>query len=100
MGNNQLWWIRPKYDVFSEEERFGQSYIVEPQEHEYPEVDYDYCKCEYSVYSESLDYSAPMYCTRCGKVITIYNPIVSEERARQLEERARLEKLSSSLRSK
>jgi hypothetical protein len=28
-----LWWVRPKYDVFSEEEqRFGQSYIVELQE--------------------------------------------------------------------
>ena len=62
--------------------------------------DNDYCKCEYSVYSESLDYSVPMYCTRCGKVITIYNPVTSEEHARQLEERARLEKLDSLLRSK
>ena len=61
--------------------------------------DSDYCRCEYSVYSESLDYSAPMYCKRCGKVITIYNPVTSEEHARQLEEHARLEKLSSLLRS-
>ena len=63
-------------------------------------INHDYCKCEYSVYSESLDHSAPMYCTRCGKVITIYNPVTSEEYARQLEERARLEKLSSLLRRK
>jgi len=65
----------------------------------YNTKDYDYCKCEYSVYSESLDYSAPMYCKRCGKVITIYNPVISEERARQLEERTRFEKLSSLSRS-
>lgn len=61
--------------------------------------DHDYCKCEYSVYTPSIDSHALMYCTRCGKVITIYNPIVSEEHARQLEERARLEKLDSLLRS-
>ena len=66
----------------------------------YNAKDNDYCKCEYLVYSESLDHSAPMYCTRCGKVITIYNRVTSEEHARHLEERARLEKLSSLLRSK
>lgn len=37
MSNNQLWWIIPRYNVFSEEEEiFGQSYIVEPQGDIYP----------------------------------------------------------------
>lgn len=66
----------------------------------YNAKNYDYCKCEYSDYSEPLDHSAPLYCKRCGKVITIYNPVTSEKYARQIEERARLEKLSSLLRSK
>ena len=36
MSNNQMWWIIPKYGIFSEEvRRFGQSYIVEPQEEMY-----------------------------------------------------------------
>ena len=37
MSDNQmLWWVRPKYDVFSEEEqRFGKSYVVELQEDGY-----------------------------------------------------------------
>ena len=61
--------------------------------------DHDYCKCEYSVYAPSIDFHAPMYCTRCNKVITIYNPVTSEEYAKQLEKRARLEKLDSLLRS-
>lgn len=64
----------------------------------YDVKDCDYCKCEYSVYLEPLDHSAPLYCKRCGKVITIYNPVTSEEHARHIEERARLEKLSLSLR--
>lgn len=74
--------------------------VIKTKNPYYDTIDNDYCKCEYSVYSESLDYSAPMYCTRCGKVITIYNRVTSEEHARQLEERARLEKLSSLLRRK
>ena len=65
----------------------------------YNAKDCDYCKCEYSVYTPSIDSHALMYCTRCDKVITIYNPVTSEEHARQLEERAWLEKLSSLLRS-
>ena len=64
----------------------------------YDAKDCDYCKCEYSVYSEPLDHSALLYCKRCGKVITIYNPVTSEKYARQIEERVRLEKLSLSLR--
>ena len=66
----------------------------------YNAKDNDYCKCEYSVYVPSINSHVPMYCTRCDKVITIYNPVTSEEHARHLEERARLEKLSSLLRSK
>lgn len=66
----------------------------------YDTEDNDYCKCEYSVYTPSINSYAPMYCTRCGKVITIYNPVTSKEHARHLEERERLEKLRSLLRRK
>lgn len=45
-----------------------------------------YCKCEYAVFTPPADPTEPLRCKKCGKLISIYKPCISEERAKQLEE--------------
>ena len=46
----------------------------------------EFCKCEYAVFTPPADPTEPFRCKKCGKLISIYKPCISEERAKQLEE--------------